>query len=247
MNKQMPNSKVKYRFSRRSDPDLARLCALSANEFTNFSVQTRTWIYSDKADFAAVTKHLLFPKPTAGQYLDCAYDVARQTNANFGAEYKGCIDPSLLFGAGRARPQAAEWYAQMCDKHAAESLAGTLKSQSAAVAALLATTTDNRVNERVAATFRVLAGSPHPDVAIAAAELLKSVPADRRTAIVLKGALFGLPAMLLSKDKAVCTAALDLVDSYQDRAAYPYLSDLAKSEAAPELKARAAALCKALG
>jgi hypothetical protein len=245
MHKREPNRNVKYHLAMRSDSNLSRLCALTKDDFIPANVQPRIWVYTDHASYDEVSK-VLFPKPTAGQYMDVCYDVANVGGVHFlSPENVACINPDLLFGKGRVRPEASQWYSGLCERSNADSLSSSVEAHANDLETLLGPTADDRTLLRIATTLGALMASDNLKLARAAAKSLLVVPQERRQAIALNGGLSGIGKMLKSTDEQTCAAAMDAVEQYNFAPAYSTLIGIEAPTAT--LRRRAEDLCKKLG
>lgn len=242
ISKHEPTPSTKMHLSAAKDDHLSQLCRMFANDNLHFGGldQTRAWIYLSHSTRDEINQRL-FPRVTAGTYLNALSDVASTGVDVEAPEYRPCTDLSLLEGA-TARQKAVEWFVRYWEGHDPKSLisfAGRLVDHEKQVLAS-GDAAETRHAAHLAAVFLT---STEPELRDAGLRILsEAVPEAKRDEVVTDGGLTGVWDSLSSGDEGEVGKALAIVDLYKAKTYLIQVSGLASYSPNANIKMAAQAV-----
>lgn len=246
MGKREPSATVKFKIGRALPDGLRRLARFGEKErFKTVLDQMRTWIVTDQAALAEMQKYLIFPKPSAGQYLRAietvssvgGYDLAEPA-------FRKCLDAKLIGGA----PSSAEAVQKFVELLETVDSAGLARAagQSANFAELWSDGAKSYGPQHAAHVARALADSESNTVRQAAVQfLMQTVPTEGRAAVATENALAGVGSWLFTPDEIWARKSLEALREYRSPASVVFLLNADESLPA-DLRAECLALAKEL-
>jgi hypothetical protein len=224
MNKKEPDGSSKFKIGGPSSEPLRRLARFSEKErFKSVVEQMRVWIVTDQATLAEMQKHLMFPKPTPGQYLR-----ALETVATVGLEdltdskYAKCLDPTLISGAPTTI-EALNCFVGSMEKANAQGLSKAASNPKT----FDALWTENATKfgaEHAAWVANALGNSSNLALQTASGNFLMNiVPVARREEVALSGGLSAVGSWLLGADEVRAKKSLEILSAYGSKSSLLYL------------------------
>ncbi len=224
MNKKEPDESSKFKIGGSSFDPLRRLARFSEKErFKSVVEQIRVWIVTDQATLPEIQKHLMFPKPTAGQYLRALETVTTVGKVDLTeAKYAKCLDPTLIGGAPTTL-EAVNNFVKVIEKSNLSGLAKTA-SDAKTFEGLWSEDAKKYGSEHAAWVANSLASSSNLALHDAARNfLMNTVPAVRREEVASFGGLSGIGYWLLGADEARAKKSLEIMAVYRSKATILYL------------------------
>ncbi len=224
MNKKEPDASSKFKIGGPLPDPLRRLARFSDKErFKSVVEQIRVWIVTDQATLPEVQKHLMFPKPTAGQYLRALETVATVGKVDLTeAKYAKCLDPTLIGGAPTTS-EAVDNFVEVLETANPQGLAKAA-SNAKTFESLWVADALKYGAEHAAWVAKQLGSSSDKALQTAAGQFLTNiVPAERREAVALAGGLTGVGTWLGNADEDRAKKALEILRTYKSKSSIFYL------------------------
>ncbi|MFI5385586.1 MAG: hypothetical protein ACHQ50_05630 [Fimbriimonadales bacterium] len=246
ISKHEPSESTKMHLSSPKDDHLTQLCRMFANDNLHFGGldQTRAWICLSHSTRDEINQRL-FPRVTAGTYLNALSDVASTGVDVEAKEYRPCIDLTLLEGA-TAREKAVAWFVRLWEGHDLKSLigyAGGLVDHEKQVLAA----GDSAETRHAAHLATAFMSSTEPELRDAGLRIVSdAVPEAKRDEFVRDGGLAGIWDSLGSGNEAEVGKALAIVDAYKAKTYLAQVSGLASYSPNATIKAAAQAVAAKL-
>jgi hypothetical protein len=242
ISKHQPTSSSKMHLAAPKDDHLTALCRMYGKTQIHFGGvdQVRVWICASQSTMDQINQRL-FPKVSAGTYLNALKDVA-STGVDVDTKaYRQCEDMALLEGA-TARTDSVKWYVRFWEGH-------DLKSMESYAAKLVAhekqaCAAGQAIELRhLADLAQAFLSSTDPAIRDAGLRLLsEAVPEDKRKDVVQYHGLDMLWKPLSSGDEAEVVKALGVVELYQDKSYAGQVAGLAGYSQNATIKSTAKAL-----
>ncbi|HVL39059.1 MAG TPA: hypothetical protein VM328_06680 [Fimbriimonadaceae bacterium] len=238
MEKETPTPAVQYQVAAPLSPALARMARdVARSPIKGPWDQARTWLATDRADYATLAKRLI-PPPTPGRFRELAFEVRRSgARREVQAHVARVVTAPMLFEFG-TNEEALRW-----------GIASVLKREpgallKAAPAAPMPMLVEKRPGAPrfVAMLARVLMANPADESRKAALMLLKAgVPEADRAALLREGALSSLPFWLGSSKESQALDALQVFALYRPAPCEEVVKGLAERSPFESVRKAAAA------
>jgi len=238
MDKKAPDGSMGYTVGSQNDDTVRNLAWIAEGENIRGPWdQTRFWIYESQASFNHVRERLI-PSPTAGGYLNCAWESAVDGGMDFSkAENEALLEPRMLLGG--ASYEAMRWMVKHLSRNRAGELADWVNSNASGFSDAILNAKDEDTAHHVADTALALSTSHSPLVRLAAMNLLlNGVPDSGRKDVMSTKSFARCAARIEDPDESVALKALEVVGTYKYMKALSGVQELS-AKAAPAIKTKA--------